>query len=526
MSPEIVKQILEPITQDNPAGVQLDDDPDFDRVSSEIQKLESLHSSSPVDWGEVVRLSSNILSKKSKDIRLASWLCMGLFQQDGYAGLAQGLEICLGLLQNFWDSMYPPIKRIRGRSAAFIWLASKIVPQLLAKEPSPSDTEAVRSCGLTIEKLTQLIDEKFGDHSPATAEPPNILDLRKTLQSYALRFKAEEKAQTQEVKEAEQRQQVTPSAPPPEFTSINSAHQMILRASAYIRESQPNDPISYRLDRIIRWHTMTRLPPNNRGRTELPGVIPQLAQAFLNLLNSGDWEKLLRQSESNFVNTPLWLDLQRFIDRSMFELGEMYEDARKVVREELATLVKRFPEVTELQFKNGTPFADDQTRMWIESEVMPSFQESAKEKTSEQAQENTRADNNDNVEDVIAEAKRLTLSGEFQKAISMLLKKISDAPLRRTQFIWKLNLAELCIQAGHYRLAIPILEALDNDSQQFSLDIWEPNLSAGVVKALLQCKRRQMQELRQPSPEMQEQVNQLYSRLCQLDILSALELEK
>ncbi len=530
MSSDLVQQISNPISNENPSGNQLDEDPDFDRINTEIQKLESLHlgteNVNPVDWESVVKIGTSLLIQKSKDIRVANWLCMGLFQQQGYNGLSLGLDISLSIIENFWETFYPPLRRLRGRASPFIWLSSKLTPLITGKEPSASESEAVIKSAQLIEKLIQVIDEKFGDQSPTRADSPNLSDLRKALQAYAVKLKVEEPAPRVEEKPVTEQRQPTTTAPA-EFTSISNAQQIILRACAYMRENQPDDPIPYRLSRIIKWHSVIKLPPSNNGRTELPGILPQLVQGFQNLMNSGDWDKLLRQSENNFSNSPFWFDLQRFIDKSLSELGESFQRVQQVIREEMAFLVKRLPQILDLQFKNGIAFADAQTKMWIETEVLPSVAVSGTEDRKVIGSESkVIISEAEDIEKTLTEARKLTANGEFQKAISLLIEKTEDARSYREQFIWKINTAELCLESGHPRVALQLLEAMDADVKRFSLEQWEPDLSIRVIRALLQCKRRIIADVKQPSVEITEQINDLFSRLCQLDIISAIALEK
>lgn len=529
MSADLLKLASDPISSDNPVGIQLVDDPDYDKINNEIQKIGSLHGGI-VEWGDVVRAGTTILTQKSKDMNVAVWLCMGLFQQQGYQGLNIGLEICLNLLDKFWDTMFPPLKRIRGRVGTLVWFASRITPLITAKEPAQNEAEAVKSSAVIIEKLVQMIDDKFGDNSPTRSEPPNFFDLKKAIQTHALKFKEEEPAPKPEVveKPPEQRQTATTTttstAPAPtEFTSVENAYQIIIRASAYLRESKPDSPIPYRLNRIVRWHPMEKLPPATGGKTQLPGILPQLVQGFQNLLASGEWETLLRQSESNFLIAPLWFDLQRFINRAMTELGPMYTMAQKAIREELASLVIRLPEILDLQFKNGIPFADAQTKMWIEAEVMPSIASEKPQVSVSKTEENEASDKG--MDEIVAEARRIVAGGKIEEAVSILKNHLINASLGREQFLWRLNIAKLCLDAGNLRLALPQLESLDDEVQKYSLEQWEPELATEVVKALYQCRRKLMQDIKQPSAELTELINTLYARLCRLDVLSALTLD-
>ncbi|MEK7397553.1 MAG: type VI secretion system protein TssA [Candidatus Poribacteria bacterium] len=537
MSTDLVKQVSEPISADNPAGAQLEEDPDYDKINTEIQKIGAIREETvTVNWGEVVRAGTAILTQKSKDISVAIWLCMGLYQTQGYSGLSVGIEICNNIIDRFWEVLYPPLKRIRGRAAPITWLSMRLTPLVTEKAPKDNEAEAVISCAKNIEKLVELSDAKFGDNSPTKGEKPNLLDLRKIIQAYAVKFKIEEKPAQAEVavKPSEQQATTTTAAAtspqgatatqPTEFTSPDNAYQWIMRAVTFLRENKPDNPIPYKLSRVIKWYSVVKLPPATNGKTLIPGIVPQLVQAFQSLLNSSEWDKLLKQSETNFSNALFWFDLQRFVDRAMTELGAPYNLARQVVREEMANLVRRLPGILDLQFQNGIPFADGQTKMWIESEVLPSVASTSSE-SKETNKSGETAPKNDIIIETVAEAKRIAVGGKLEDALSLLNGHLADASLRREQFMWRLNLAKLCLEVEKTKLALPQLESLDEEVRQFSLEQWEPELAVDVLRSLLQCRKKLMQDIKQPSPELTSIISELYSRLCRLDVISALTLD-
>ena len=59
---------------------------------------------------QVIKLTTEALSKKSKDLQLAAWLTEALLRQQGAGGLADGLDLLRGLVENFWDSVYPELE--------------------------------------------------------------------------------------------------------------------------------------------------------------------------------------------------------------------------------------------------------------------------------------------------------------------------------------------------------------------------------------------------------------------------------
>lgn len=59
------------------------------------------------DWPGVGRLCTELLTHRSKDLRLAMWLTEAWAMTRNYAGLADGLRLCTGLCQRHWDALHP-----------------------------------------------------------------------------------------------------------------------------------------------------------------------------------------------------------------------------------------------------------------------------------------------------------------------------------------------------------------------------------------------------------------------------------
>ena len=125
VNPEIAKLGTEPISPSTPAGESVQYDPQFDQISNEIAKTQSL-TGAVVDWDTVVQLSTALLRSRSKDMRVAAYLTAGLLQKNGYEGLLNGLQMCSGLIREFWETAFPEkLTRMRGRVGALQWLADR-----------------------------------------------------------------------------------------------------------------------------------------------------------------------------------------------------------------------------------------------------------------------------------------------------------------------------------------------------------------------------------------------------------------
>lgn len=59
------------------------------------------------DWARVVRLCSELLASRTKDLRIAAWLAEALAKTRGLAGLGYGYLLLARLCENYWDDIHP-----------------------------------------------------------------------------------------------------------------------------------------------------------------------------------------------------------------------------------------------------------------------------------------------------------------------------------------------------------------------------------------------------------------------------------
>jgi type VI secretion system protein ImpA len=76
------------------------------------------------DNAVVIKLTTEALTKKTKDLWLAAWLTEAWLKQNGFGGLRDGLALCQGLVERFWDALYPAIEdgdaELRGAPLEFL----------------------------------------------------------------------------------------------------------------------------------------------------------------------------------------------------------------------------------------------------------------------------------------------------------------------------------------------------------------------------------------------------------------------
>ena len=247
-SPSGTTRGLNPIPGDAPAGVAATYEPAFEELAAEIAKLDSLSGDDPVRWPRVVELGTRILLETSKDLQAAAYRAMGLFHTQGYAGLEDGLTVLRDMLKTYWDGLFPPLKRMRGRKQALEWLADRGVAFL--ESTPPADAGPLALCIERMQELDSLGRELFPDG------PPGITKLLSKLREM----------QAQQAADAGPSQEGTtePSAggpvavvgaKPPSgvIATREQAFDQLRKVIEFLRKHDPHSPVSYVLERAHRW---------------------------------------------------------------------------------------------------------------------------------------------------------------------------------------------------------------------------------------------------------------------------------
>jgi len=123
-------ELLEPVPGESPAGVSLRYDPLYDQIKQarfeedDIPQGEWKVKRKTADWPQVVKLTSEALARRSKDLQLAAWFTEARLRREGVAGLAEGLALLRELLARFWDGLYPEIDDgdLEFRAAPLEWV--------------------------------------------------------------------------------------------------------------------------------------------------------------------------------------------------------------------------------------------------------------------------------------------------------------------------------------------------------------------------------------------------------------------
>ena len=110
-----VDSLLQPVADATPCGADLEYDPAFLELERLVQgKPEQQMGSAVVpaqepDWDAIAKRAAALLGK-TKDLRVAFHLTRALLSCDGFAGLRDGLAVLRGLVERYWDGLFPRLE--------------------------------------------------------------------------------------------------------------------------------------------------------------------------------------------------------------------------------------------------------------------------------------------------------------------------------------------------------------------------------------------------------------------------------
>jgi type VI secretion system protein ImpA len=127
--------LLSPISPSSPCGEDLSFSSEFDLIQElrreddpTLDQGEWITALKTADWPAVVSQCDALLQQRTKDLRLLVWRVEALAQVQGYAGLARGLEDCLGVCSAFWTELHPLPEDgdAEQRAGAIRWLLGQV----------------------------------------------------------------------------------------------------------------------------------------------------------------------------------------------------------------------------------------------------------------------------------------------------------------------------------------------------------------------------------------------------------------
>ena len=317
-SPDVIdiEGLLSPIAGDNPAGESLQYTPVYDQIKEARRAEDPLSQGDwqrelkTADWDEVVRLSTDALANRTKDLQICAWLTEAIARNEGFRGLRDGLLLASGLHERFWENVYPEIEdgdlearanalalldrqaaaAIRDapitRSPGFSFLQWEMVkdggaPAADAPAPSPDAAPPVTleafqkarngsrrafyeelwtvvgECWAAFQTLDRVMDEKFGRQTPGLGELKATLDKIRDWADKTVKEKRLEEPDGSTIGgDGEGAAAGGAGAVAGAVSGRQDALRRLADVAEYFRRTEPHSPVSYLVQRAIAWGQM------------------------------------------------------------------------------------------------------------------------------------------------------------------------------------------------------------------------------------------------------------------------------
>jgi type VI secretion system protein ImpA len=328
-----VEALLAPIPGSNPAGEYVRHAGPYAaieearRSDDDLPQGEWKRETKTADWPGVIALATDTLKGKSKDLQIAAWLLEALTKRHGFAGLRDGLRLLRELQERFWESLYPsiedgdmeartgPLESMNSKlppsiravavtrsldGAAYSWLQwkeSRTVDNLLRQNPEAHQaalaegklsgerfdkavagtprvyyetlSEDLAECWEAYEKVSRVVDDKFGRDAPSLLNIKSALEDCRTLVEGITKKKRELEPDTPSVQPARQSEhsaqressQRPVGAPPsgsvpPISQDRADALRRLSEVAEFFRRTEPHSPVAYLVQRAVHWGEM------------------------------------------------------------------------------------------------------------------------------------------------------------------------------------------------------------------------------------------------------------------------------
>ncbi len=527
-----------PVPGETPAGDDARYEPEYAAVLEEIEKLSFSGQGTAVSWPAIEKNAVLLLSEKAKDLQIAAYLGVALWQNHGLEGLLDGMRVLSGFLETFWETGWPALKRMRGRVNAVDWWHERsygFLQEIASQgEPLPAaqqqalldelarldehiatlmpDASSLRDMTAVVRRLpvNQPIEQPAGQptglptEEPA-AEPGDLAAPEDLAASPAPEppSPAEDTAARPAAPAPSPQGSPAPAKEAPAAPLPDTEDPVVLRRHfaaaglAYLaaaRRVNPADAALWQLSRLIIWGGIAALPAAEEGQTLLPAPDMDALARIRQQLHAGGALEAALAAEEFFAIAPFCLDSQELIHTALTSLGPQFADAARRVQEESANFFSRLAGVEELSFTDGTPFASPETIAWLRKaacrtdgqrenreggrtvprRAIPVAGQAAAGGAPHLLVGDEHA--------ALASAGELAGQGKLDEALALLdaTKSASGAANLRLR-AYQLRLVE---EGGRTEAALALAEALLQQIASPDLDSWDPGLALEALLAV------------------------------------------
>ncbi|MGB8317104.1 MAG: TssA family type VI secretion system protein, partial [Ignavibacteriaceae bacterium] len=454
--PAAVQDLLEDVPGDKPAGIDASNDEEYFKLTMEIPKTIP-------DYKKWIELSENILTEKSKDIKVAVWLCFAFYRAENIKGFKKGLILILHLLKKFGNDLYPSNQVHKSKSIQFI-STGRVVKLIEKEEINKSNASDIKESGQILNEIIDECEKLFADNKPSfdsllNVIKPHIASAEILLRPSEIKKPVSSASVGQPVKPASVNAPAQEVVLSSEKDAVAQLRKIITFFFEYEEEGTkkqrvPENYFVFGLSRQMQWANLIR-PVDNGGVTLIEGPNKIIQGLIKDWYSNGNFDMLIARIESEFIkeNSPFryWFDAQKYLIDSLEKKGENYKAAAGDIKLHLAVLLKKIPDLPELKFKDKqTPFAEPDTINWLNNDVKTVL--SADGSGGKSIMPPVMGEDYEQLNkeyEIISK----DLPENFEKNLMKMQTAINSDDRKKGKFLRRLNLANYCFKLKEYNLA-------------------------------------------------------------------------
>jgi len=460
--------LLNPIPGDNPSGASLRYDKVYDQIKeARTEDDPTLPSGAwerqvkKADFQLVIKLAGEALATKSKDLQLAAWLTEAHIKREGISLIEPCFKLMLDLQEQFWDTIYPEIEEGDAglRATQIEWAANRTA--VIARE-APITKKGLNYFQYKESRTVGYEGDAEASDSKREARRVAIEEGKITGEDFDAAFAATPKAFYVGLHD-----------------SLQSTLATLDTLQEFCEQKYGDDGPSF-----------------GRMRTSTE-EIDQVVKSLLN-------EK--RKTEPDPV------------DKEQAEAEEAQVEPKGDGEAGVASKAPKGKSFSAAAFamRNGD-FVSAKPTDW--EDAINRIRECAHFIQEERPSSPTAyllqaVVQLGDLSDQVDVAREMIRQGQLPQAIQLLLRDAAQQPNGRARFQRRLQLSQLCIDAGETRVAQRVLDELIKEIDERKLEEWEAGeMIAQPLALLLKCI--------DPSDDSGRR-EELFSRLCRIDPIAAM----
>lgn len=456
------EQILSPIQSE----IDIDEDLEWLELDSDMVKLGSLEHQT-LNISHLRHLAAQLLSTKSKDLRILAHFLRTLQHSGKVTELLIGLASFADYVENYWETS-PPLQKIRKeRLTQQIFKRFENMASYFSQDSSRLEKDQAK------QQFARLI-EFWKDNVKLKAE------LEQLLQRYTFTDKqihqndnvsdssgdekpnsgrkiiTESEHSTSDLRNiSSEKEVIKPIVEPVSIDTSNDRawKNTLLKVADYLIERDFSNPIGYQLRRFAIWSLITVAPLAENDRTQLAAVSQDRINDYKILIEKALSSDVWKEIEYSLTLAPYWIE-GHYLSAKIAERMS-YPQVAKAIKESVLSFIERLPELKQLKFNDGTPFISDECSSWL-------------------------YDNNEINQALVSDIQLNEQIGDYYKEQGILntLKFINDQSYTdlRSQIYAQLSSIELLEKEGLHNLAKQQYFTLEQAISPIMVKDWEPSL--------------------------------------------------